>query len=141
MSATDRFDSLFRKAAEEYGLGFSLLKAQAIAESGLDPYAVSHVGACGLTQFMPKTWTEIMGDDASPFSASHAITAQGRYMSWLRRELKTEDPRTLLAAYNWGIGNVKRHLKDYGRIVDKYLPMETQAYINRIAKLRTEIEA
>jgi soluble lytic murein transglycosylase-like protein len=139
VSAHDRFDSIFREVAESSGFGFSLLKAQAIAESGMDPFAVSHAGACGLTQFLGRTWDEIMGEDASPFSARHAIVAQGRYLSWLRRELKTDDVRVLLAAYNYGIGAVRRHLETYGQLTPKYLPAETQGYLTRIAKLRSEI--
>jgi soluble lytic murein transglycosylase-like protein len=138
---TNRFDAIFREVAESSGFGFSLLKAQAIAESRLDPFAVSHAGAVGLAQFMPKTWDEIMGEDASPFSARHSIVAQGRYLSVLRRTLKTEDVRVLLAAYNWGMGNVRRHLETYGQITPRYLPAETQAYLTRIAKLRSEIES
>jgi soluble lytic murein transglycosylase-like protein len=138
---TDRFDSIFREVAESSGFGFSLLKAQAIAESGMNPFATSPAGAVGLTQFMPATWDEIMGEDASPFSARHSIVAQGRYLNVLRRTLKTEDVRTLLAAYNWGPGNVKRHVEKYGRLDTKYLPLETQAYLTRIAKLRSEIDS
>jgi soluble lytic murein transglycosylase-like protein len=140
-SGHDRFDSLIRASAEAHGFGFSLLKAQLIAESAMDPFAVSHAGACGLAQAMPPTWDEIMGEDASPFSAKHACAFQGRYMSWLRRELKTEDVRILLAAYNHGIGSVRRHIEKYGRLETKYLPMETQAYLTRIAKLRSEIDS
>lgn len=128
-----RFDTLFREAGERHGLSWVLLKAQAIAESNLNPFATSPVGACGLTQFMPKTWAEVMGDDASPFAPRHAIEAQGRYLQRLVGMLDTDDLDAVLAAYNWGPTRVKKHLARHDGVVDhEYLPTETRRYIARI---------
>jgi soluble lytic murein transglycosylase-like protein len=55
----DRFDATFRKYSKRFfGVGFDwrVFKAQAIAESNLNPEARSHVGAVGLMQLMPSTF-------------------------------------------------------------------------------------
>lgn len=135
-----RFDALFRAAAERHGLLWPLLKAQAIAESNLNGFAVSKAGACGLTQFMPKTWAETMGDDASPFAPAHAIEAQGRYLRRLIDLLDTDDLDAVLAAYNWGPSRVKRHLALHdGEVVPSELPAETRRYLATIRALMDEL--
>lgn len=131
-----RFDDLFHAEAEAFGLSRILLKAQAIAESNLNEFATSPVGACGLTQFMPKTWAEVMGDDASPFCPRHAVRAQASYLRRLVNELGTEDLDAVLAAYNWGPSRVKRHLARHDGVVDhETLPGETRRYIARIRNI------
>lgn len=71
MTPSERYDSLFQTWAawdrrrdgtwvpRQPELDWALLKAQAVAESGLDPDAVSPVGAKGLTQFMKGVPDEI----------------------------------------------------------------------------------
>jgi membrane-bound lytic murein transglycosylase F len=57
-----QFDESFRKYAKRFfGVGYDwrLFKAQAMAESGLDPEAHSRSGARGLMQLMPSTFAEI----------------------------------------------------------------------------------
>lgn len=134
-----RYDSIFQSEASKHGHDWRLLKAQAIAESNLDPSATSPVGAMGLTQFMPATWDEWkQSDNADPFVAEHSIAAQAAYMAWLRSRLTQLE--YILAAYNWGIGNVQRVLKDRGLTAQSQpteafwtaLPTETQRYIDRI---------
>lgn len=63
----------------------------------------SPVGALGIAQFMPATAREMGIDPLEPFQA---IGAAGRYLSSLYRQ--TGSWQEALAAYNWGIGNVKR---------------------------------
>jgi len=36
------------------------------------------------------------------------------------------------AAYNWGIGRVRRHLRTHHQLVVRLLPQETQGYLARI---------
>lgn len=136
-----RFDALFQAAAVEHGLDWLLLKAQAMAESNLDPKAVSGVGAQGIAQFMPATWQEwgaregLIGD---PFDPADAVPAQARYLSWLIGQCDG-DVRAALAAYNWGIGRIRRHLREYGRLELAKLPQETRGYIERIERFHTEL--
>ena len=63
-------------------------KAQLVAESALDPNAVSPAGARGIAQIMPATWEEVKPRaglmDASPHDATASIRAGAYYMGWLR---------------------------------------------------------
>src|SRR3990167_7361776 len=107
VNPSERYDSLFQCFASwdrrRDGTWFSrippldwtLLKNQAVAESGLDPDAVSPVGAKGLTQGMDATfkeWAEGQyGFDIPPtrhisvFDPEEAIAAQSDIMQWLIR--------------------------------------------------------
>jgi membrane-bound lytic murein transglycosylase F len=91
-------------------------KAQLYQESRLDPDAVSPVGAAGLAQFMPATWSMMvkemhLGVRASPHTARFAIPAGAAYMANLRRQWSAPRPqgdRHALAAasYNAGLGHL-----------------------------------
>ena len=140
MDVKDRYDSLITYYAEAQGLPFALVKAQMLAESNAKPNAVSRVGAKGLMQFMPETWTDIAGHDADPHNPELSIEAGCRYLRRLLDQFNQNTPAAL-AAYNWGMGNVNRHLKQYGGILnDARLPEETRNYLTRIARKRGEIE-
>lgn len=57
-----QYDPYFRKYSKRFfGVGFDwhYFKAQAIAESNLNPDAKSYVGAVGIMQIMPRTFEEI----------------------------------------------------------------------------------
>lgn len=49
------YDESLKKEAGKYGLDCTLLKAIMLVESGGNPNAVSHKGACGLMQLLPVT--------------------------------------------------------------------------------------
>jgi soluble lytic murein transglycosylase-like protein len=134
-----RFDDLFHAAGEVSGLSWVVLKAQAIAESNLNEFAVSDAGACGISQFMPKTWAERAGPDKSPFAPEHAIPEQADYMKWLMGAIGTSDLDSVLAAYNWGPTRVKRHLAGRERIDLNAIPTETRRYIARIRAVMDEL--
>lgn len=124
----DRYDSLLQYWAAQFQLDWKMVKAQMLAESAADPRARSSVGACGLMQFMPATWAE-WGHQEDVFNPEAAIRYGCAYMRWLLNQL--DDYERALAAYNWGIGNVKRA----GDMWRDTLPSETQAYIGRINHL------
>ena len=132
-----RYDSLFQCYART--LDWRDLKAQAIAESRLDPKAISHCGAEGVAQFMPATFKEIMGS-ADPFNPESSIQAQGIYMLKLM-EHYGNDLSLALAAYNWGMGNLSRCRAAHGAAWRDYLPDETAQYLERIRVIRATLVA
>lgn len=140
------YEDWVRKAGDTCSTIVSpLLAAQIEVESGWNSTARSRVGALGLAQFMPGTWTAWGHDDdhngrTSPLDPGDAILAQARYMCALSGQVRslvesgraTGDPIDLaLAAYNAGLGNVQRY---HG------IPpfAETTAYVSRIRGLETK---
>ena len=119
-SISDRFDAEIRRAVDHYWPVearpyWCAYKAQLVAESALDPAAVSPVGARGLAQIMPATWEEIRPRAGlaagSPFDAVLSIRAGAYYMGWLRSRMlepRTERCRLEIqqAAYNAGLGRI-----------------------------------
>lgn len=115
-----KYDSMFRQAAARHWPApmrdnWCWLKAQAAAESGLDPKATSPVGAKGLTQFMDPTLADVerkLGRDLDPFVARDSIEAQAVYTRNLRRQLTDARPneleahRIVWAMYNAGGGHI-----------------------------------
>lgn len=81
----------------------------------------SPAGALGIAQFMPRTAAELGID---PLNPNQAIPAAGLYLRRLYDQ--TGSWASALAAYNWGIGNVKR------KGLDK-APAETRAYVAQIS--------
>jgi soluble lytic murein transglycosylase-like protein len=136
MKYTDRFDSTFEYYNQDGKIDWRYAKAQAMAESALNPHAVSHVGAKGLTQFMPETWDEVMAETpyADPSNPEDSIKAQSLYM----RQLLTKfggDLRKATAAYNAGPGRVAKLVAKHGDYWAEYAPKETKDYVPRIEKL------
>lgn len=111
-----------RTEAANQGLGqyADLFVKQANTESGFNPYAVSPKGAAGLFQHMPATAQELGID---PFDVNQSISGGVKYMGQLLNQY--QDPKTALAAYNWGMGNVNRQGLEN-------MPKETQDYITKI---------
>lgn len=119
-SFSQQFDSEFRIAAVHWlpdGPDWRWAKAQGIQESGLDPEAVSPVGARGVMQVMPATWAEIqkaMGwRNVSPHSAHHNILGGLWYQArmariWKRNRSIAEAYELGLASYNAGAGTILR---------------------------------
>ncbi len=160
---TDKYDRYFKKYAHRHfarGLDWRWFKAQGIAESGLEPKAVSPVGAKGLMQIMPATWDELMpeGTRIWQFSAAMSIAAGIAYdrQMWGRFPLQNgrERRRMMFAAYNCGPGNLaqaKRLAEAAGwsenwRAISCWLPKitgyhawETIHYIRRIEAIKGQI--
>jgi hypothetical protein len=116
------FKNLILKAEKQYNLPSGLLYSQMMAESNGNPKAVSSVGAQGLMQFMPATAKQYGVD---PFNPASAIDGAGRYMKELIKS--TGDITKAIAAYNWGIGNVKR------KGIEK-APKETRDYVEKVTR-------
>lgn len=104
--------AITRSAQFHFGLPapVPVLAAQVMQESAFNPSARSHVGAQGLSQFMPATakWVgDEIGAPAAPLNPAWAIYAQHWYMAHLLgrvQHAETECDRWMLglAAYNGG---------------------------------------
>lgn len=117
------------------------LKALVYVESAFNPEAVSPVGASGMFQFMEATaraydlTVEPEYDQRfDPYAASNAAA---KHLADLYEE--TQDWPLALAAYNYGLGNVRARLEEAGVRTfwelaerDDLLPQETRQYVPRI---------
>ncbi len=113
---------VFREA-KRYKISPALLLAVIQTESNFNNYAVSHAGALGLCQLMPKT-AKYLGVK-NPFNPEENIRAGARYLSMLIKMFKDID--LVLAAYNAGPGTVSR---------TKGIPniYETRRYVKKVKR-------
>ena len=101
----DLYDDAFLFAAAANGLPAELIKAVAVAESRMNPAAVSPAGAQGLMQILPST-ARALGL-ADPFDAEQSIQAGARYLA--RQVAAFGSFKLAVAAYNAGPGAVRKH--------------------------------
>jgi membrane-bound lytic murein transglycosylase F len=128
MTWTAQYDTLYANAGAKYfsEIDWRWLKAQGIAESGLDPTAVSSTGAAGIAQFEPETWADTcseMGVEGNAHEPVYAIPAQAYYLhdlweSWQRKREPIDRLRLAFASYNAGLGNLLRAQKRAGNATD-----------------------
>ena len=134
LGASNFYMPLFEKALETYGLPLEL-KYLPIIESGLNPNAVSRVGASGLWQFMLQTGKQyglkvnsLVDERRDPEKATYAAA---RYL----RDLYNiyGDWNLVIASYNCGPENVRKAMHRSGKTdywdIYSYLPRETQGYV------------
>ena len=128
---------LIQSIASAHGYDAALLAAQASAESGFNPEAVSGAGAKGLMQFMDATWAE--WGQGSPFDPSASLDAGVRYMkSLMARYANAAEPVSLaLAAYNAGETAVRRwekqsSLKSGDEFIEEIPYAETRTYVKKV---------
>jgi soluble lytic murein transglycosylase-like protein len=108
-------------AANAYGVSPALALAVVRAESAGDPSAVSSAGARGLFQLMPATAAAYGVSDS--FDPDQNINGGVRMLADLSRQYNGDLP-SILAAYNWGSGNLAS---------GRPLPAETRSYIARVS--------
>ncbi|MEM1323675.1 MAG: lytic transglycosylase domain-containing protein [Bacteroidota bacterium] len=130
------FFPIFEQYLQEKGLPEEL-KYLAVIESGLDPTAVSKVGAAGLWQFMPKTGRKygLVIDDYRDerFDIHKSTVAAVDYLDYLYNRF--DDWTLAIAAYNCGPGRVSKEIRKAGTRdfwkLKKKLPKETQRYVQK----------
>ncbi|GAA4508325.1 hypothetical protein GCM10023172_40260 [Hymenobacter ginsengisoli] len=124
----------FEKYLAQYNLPLEL-KYLSVVESALIPTAKSPVGAVGLWQFMPPTANDLrlkrdewVDERMHPEKATEAACKHLRYLYGV-----FHDWELVLAAYNWGAGNMQRVMRKTGKrnFWDLYphLPAETRNYV------------
>jgi membrane-bound lytic murein transglycosylase D len=124
----------FEKYLAQYNLPLEL-KYLSVVESALIPTAKSPVGAVGLWQFMPPTASDLrlkrdewVDERMHPEKATEAACKHLRYLYGV-----FHDWELVLAAYNWGAGNMQRVMRKTGKRTfwDLYphLPAETRNYV------------
>jgi membrane-bound lytic murein transglycosylase D len=125
---------IFEKYLAKYNLPTDL-KYLAVVESSLIPTAKSPVGATGLWQFMGPTAGDLhlvrdewIDERMAPEKATEAACKHLRYLYGV-----FHDWELVLAAYNWGAGNVQRVMRRTGKknFWDMYpnMPAETRNYV------------
>jgi soluble lytic murein transglycosylase-like protein len=118
----DRYDPFIREAAALYRLPPSFLRAVMKVESNGNPAVVSHAGASGLMQLMPRTAIEMGVTDV--FDPRQNILGGARLLRVLANTFNG-DLVLVIAAYNAGPGAVLRY-----RGIPPY--EETQRYVRRV---------
>lgn len=134
LGASNFYTPIFEKALETYNLPLEL-KYLPVIESGLNPNAVSRVGASGLWQFMLETGKQyglkvnsLVDERRDPVKSSYAAA---RYLSDLYKIYG--DWSLAIAAYNCGPENIRKAMHRSGKSdfwgIYSYLPRETQGYV------------
>ena len=114
-------ESVVNEASQKYGVDSSLIMAIIETESNFNSKAKSPVGAKGLMQLMDPTAKEVGVKNV--WSIRENVMGGTKYYSRLEKVLG--DKKLALAAYNAGIGNVRK----YGGIPPF---KETQNYVGKV---------
>lgn len=117
------FCEALTKAAEESSIPPAFFARLIWQESKFKHDAMSHVGAQGVAQFMPRTATEMGLDD--PFDPRQALPASARFLRKLHNQFGNLG--LAAAAYNAGSGRIQNWLARRGP-----LPDETKKYVRTI---------
>jgi len=123
---------------------WTLLAGQIMVESSGNPQAKGGMGEIGLAQLFLTT-----AQDRIPkltkdqlYKPEVNVIAQGMYLVWLQYYLRNccecDDYNFVLAAYNHGIGNVKRLLQAKGTFND--LPFNVQGYVDKVYKFAEQFQ-
>ena len=149
------YDHYFIKYTKRYfgpAFNWRWFKAQAIAESNLDPHTRSDAGALGLMQLLPTTYREIKESNPHFKSitdpewniAAGIYYDRTLYRKW-RDPLPDQDRLMLsFASYNAGYVRIRRaykraetkedNLESWQQVKD-YVPGETRHYVHKIKAL------
>ena len=155
---TDQYDPSFKKYTKRYfgpGFDWRVFKAQAMAESELNPRARSHVGARGLMQLMPSTFGAIQSarpeftsiDDPEWNIAAGIMHDRYLWTLW-KNQPDDERRRFMVGSYNAGEGTIARacnvarlarlddtrwpNIEQVAPTVQRWRYRETVGYVRRI---------
>ena len=134
-SAVPDIAAIEAEASRRFGLPVTWIDAVLQAESAGDPGSVSPKGAIGLMQLMPQTWQELrdnLGLGSNPFDVHDNILAG---VAYLRALYDRYGVPGFLAAYNAGPARWEQH-----SLIGEPLPLETQAYVDRLVPIVRGVE-
>ena len=125
----------YKHAAEQLNIPVEIVIAHAQHESQQHVYAIGQAGEYGLWQFLPSTWTSIMGS-ADWRNLDNQTIAYILHARWIINELIldltiTGDRKKFLWIWNAGYWNYQQGI----------LPYTTRNYINRILDLEQRVVA
>ena len=161
-SPSPKYDIYFKTSFAKWmpGHNWHWLKAQCWQESRFKRFAVSPVGASGICQFMPGTWTEAqdkLNTNYSVFNIRANIEAAAwydrkMYHFWTAERPQLDKYKFMLAGYNAGPGNMLKAQKKCNGANGYYqviccLPAitghhatETINYVERIIGFKADLE-
>ncbi|WP_268890058.1 lytic transglycosylase domain-containing protein [Lysinibacillus sphaericus] len=122
LAGADQYAAIIEKASATYGVPEKLIAAVIKQESNFNPSVVSHAGAQGLMQLMPRT-AQYLGV-TNAFDPEQNIMAGAKYLRQMLDKFDN-DPTLALAAYNAGASRVTK----YGGIPPF---KETQNYVKKV---------
>jgi len=131
-NASRELTELILATAAKYNIDPTVAMRLVKQESGFDPNAQSKAGAVGLTQ-LKEAAAKDMG--LTPEERFDPVKNVNAGFGYLRKQLDKygNDYSKALSAYNWGGGNVDKHLtKNEGQINKIGLPKETADYLTKI---------
>jgi membrane-bound lytic murein transglycosylase F len=159
---TTKYDKFFSKYSEKYfGADFDWrwFRAQAIAESAMNPAAVSRCGARGLMQVMPATFRGLQRinpwlvsvDDPEQNIAAGVFYDHKLYRIWSWPRPEIDRMALMLASYNAGAGNILKAQKlcvsnpnlwnsivEVAECVPSWKCRETIGYVKKIMSLMSK---
>ena len=119
----------FKAIENAFNLPGGILDRVWAAEFGRGKNMLSPAGALGHFQFMPGTAKRYGLSD--PFDLTQSANAAGQYLGDLMHRFGGDIAKAL-AGYNWGEGNVDKDVAAHGADWWKFLPRETENYLQRI---------
>ena len=134
--------------AHKYRVQKHLVEAVMHAESKFDQKAVSHVGAVGMMQLMPKTAERIAQEGELQYTdlkePRQNIMLGTWYIDYLLKKYHNNEVLAL-AAYNAGRGNVDEWITEYGWKDDftniKEIPFpETREFVKLVVETRDRLD-
>ncbi len=139
MTAAPGFKAKSDSVAAKVGVNpaglYAFLGAESNFGSNTANYkGMDYVGVGQIGQAAQDDVNRTMGTKLDRFDPDQNMELAARYYKILAGRLGTQDPATIYAAYNWGIGNVQKHLAaNGGRLVMSTLPSETQTGLGNVA--------
>lgn len=137
-----KYNELIQKYSEQFEVDRSLVYAVIKCESNFDENATSRANAAGLMQLTEETFSDVgkmLGDDKIIYD-EHKLDAEisikygTRYLKYLFEQFDG-DKIAVIAAYNAGLGNVRKWIGSADRLQKQDIRFkETANYVDRVLK-------